>query len=189
MMIKIKNNLPPDWRKEKPPTGDWRFLGHDDPRGSHDARGILKKHSQFSPWVLHCVCGRIHALPELPELSQGTAVMIDMIPPDQTAELNLMEGKIAGLPDERGEFPVLVKASGRVVRLPKAWIKVRVFTDMGLMYDERKEFKSRKDDDGFLPPLEPPPPPPRRVNNGRQAMGLFLRNFRKFVKDGVCAER
>jgi len=42
------SNLPSDWRLEQPPKGDWRFLGHP----SHDARGHLKKHSQFSPWVL-----------------------------------------------------------------------------------------------------------------------------------------
>jgi hypothetical protein len=50
------SNLPSDWRLEQPPKGDWRFLGHP----SHDARGHLKKHSQFSPWVLRH--SRIHFL-------------------------------------------------------------------------------------------------------------------------------
>ena len=196
-------NLPRDWRLEKPPTGDFRFLGHSDPRGHHDARGVLKKHSQFSPWVLHCVCGRVHSLPALPELPPGTAVMIDMIPPSSSlAELNLLEGTIVGLPrrPQEGEaagggdptvyYPVCIKATGEVVDLPPAWIKTRLFAVRGIMYDGRKRFASRKGEDGSLPPLTPQYPhpilPPKRVNSGRQAMGLFLRNFRGFVCKGGC---
>jgi hypothetical protein len=51
-----------DWRLEKSPQGDWRFLGHP----THDARGNLVKSSEFVPWVLHCICGKLHDMPKVP---------------------------------------------------------------------------------------------------------------------------
>ena len=151
------SNLPQDWRLEPPPPGDWRFLGHP----SHDARGFLRKHSQFEPWVLHCMCGHIHELPREPELKAGLPVMVHAIDPRSPHfSLNGLGGKIIGPPDKDACYPIRLNSTGEVVLLPDSMIKTQVFSEMGTMYDGRKQFKSRasRDEEGrvVLPPLPPP---------------------------------
>jgi len=179
------SNLPQDWRLEPPPPGDWRFLGHP----SHDARGFLRKHSQFEPWVLHCMCGKVHNLPAAPKLDVGLPVMvhaIDLASPH--AELNGLGGKIMGAPDSRRCYPVKLNRTGEIVLLHQNMLKTQLFTQLGTLYQDDKVFNSKatRDEEGrvVLPPVAPkPPPPPPKPK--RVSLGLFLRNFSQFVKDGL----
>jgi len=172
------SNLPSDWRLEKPPKGDWRFLGHP----SHDARGHLKKKSQFSPWVLHCMCGKIHPLPVKPELSNGLTVMVAAIDPRSShADLNGLEGRISGPPDRDGCYPITLVRTGEIVLLPKSMLKIQVFTEYGTRYNTKTVYKA-----SALPPI---PPTTQQERKPQISLGLFLRNFRLLVKDGIELER
>jgi hypothetical protein len=185
-LSKLKfSNLPQDWRLEPPPPGDWRFLGHP----SHDARGFLRKPSQFEPWALHCMCGGVHALPAAPALDVGRAVMVHAIDTNSPhAPLNGLGGKILGAPDSHKCYPVKLNRSGEIVLLPQALLKTQLFTQHGTLYQDDKKFKAkaRRDANGcvVLPPLKPqPPPPPPKPK--RISLGLFLRNFGQFAKEGL----
>jgi hypothetical protein len=188
---RAKNNVANDWRLEKPPEGDFRFLGHP----SHDARGAIKKHGRFEPWVLHCMCGKIHQLPPPPELEVGLLVMIYAINPLENPanarELNGQMGEVVGAPDVDGCYPIRLRQSGEVVLIPKLMLKTQVFTAAGTMFDSRKEFKSRAvlDENGkvVLPPLPPPKLKPEKKQ--RQSLGPFLKNFSIFIQAGVEVER
>jgi len=183
------SNLPPDWRLEPPPEGDWRFLGHP----SHDARGFLKKANQFAPWVLHCICGKTHELPAKPGMAVGTNIMVHAIDGKSAhADLNGFGGKVCGPPDADGAYPVKITMSGETVLLPDVMLKTQVFGHMGTMYDGRMTFNSRavRDEKGnvVLPPLPPPKPKPPKPKP-KPRLGLFLRNFQGFFKDGFPCER
>jgi len=139
------------------------------------------------------MCGKAHELPKPPELVLGMPVMVHAIHSEsEHAELNGYEGKIAGPPDADGCYPICMKLTEEVVMLPESMIKTQVYTGMGAMWDGRKEFKSRavRDEDGnvVLPPLPPPKRMPEK-KKGKDANGIFFRNFGMMVKEGLSVER
>jgi hypothetical protein len=74
------------------------------------------------------------------------------------------------------------------VLLHQNMLKTQLFTQLGTLYQDDKVFNSKatRDEDGrvVLPPVAPkPPPPPPKPK--RVSLGLFLRNFSQFVKDGL----